>query len=47
MNGTLRSWIHYVDLRTGNGTQVEHQQIAKAVKSLLAKHFPKVYKAIY
>ena len=47
MNGTLRSWIHYVDLRTGNGTQVEHQKIARDVKSLLSEQFPKVYKAIY
>lgn len=29
MNGTLRSWIHYIDLRSGNGTQKEHQEVAR------------------
>ena len=30
MNGTLRSWIHYIDLRSSNGTQKEHREIAHA-----------------
>ena len=40
MSGTLRSWIHYVDLRTGNGTQKEHCEVAEACKSILAEEFP-------
>jgi thymidylate synthase (FAD) len=40
MNGTLRSWIHYVDLRTGNGTQKEHREVAEACKEVLMKEFP-------
>ena len=40
MNGTLRSWMHYVELRTGNGTQKEHREIADACKVILMKEFP-------
>lgn len=40
MNGTIRSWIHYLDLRTANGTQLEHQQIADAIKQLFIKELP-------
>jgi thymidylate synthase (FAD) len=40
MNGTLRSWIHFVELRSGNGTQKEHQQIALACAEVIAKIFP-------
>lgn len=40
MNGTLRSWIHYVDLRTGNGTQKEHREVAEACKKILMQEFP-------
>ena len=39
-NGTLRSWIHYIDLRNGNGTQKEHAEIAKACAEVIAKVFP-------
>jgi thymidylate synthase (FAD) len=39
VNGTLRSWIHYVMLREANGTQLEHQEIAKEVKGLLEQRF--------
>jgi len=35
MNGTLRSWIHYIDLRSENGTQKEHREIAVAIGSIL------------
>ena len=42
MNGTLRSWIHYVDLRSSNGTQKEHQSIAKQVRTLIQENFPLV-----
>ena len=40
MNGTLRSWVHYIDLRSANGTQKEHQDIAKACAIEIAKIFP-------
>lgn len=47
MNGTLRSWIHYCDLRCGNGTQLEHRIIADKCKELIHQHFPLVYQACY
>lgn len=40
MNGTLRSWIHYIQLRSANGTQKEHTLIAKACAEVIAKVFP-------
>lgn len=40
MNGTLRSWMHYIELREANGTQLEHMDVAKACKSELATVFP-------
>jgi thymidylate synthase (FAD) len=40
MNGTLRSWIHYIDLRKENGTQKEHQEIALACAKVIAEIFP-------
>ena len=40
MNGTLRSWIHYIELRSANGTQLEHQQIAKECARVIADVFP-------
>ena len=40
MNGTLRSWIHYIELRSGNGTQKEHMDIAVACAEVIAKIFP-------
>lgn len=40
VNGTIRSWIHYIDLRAGNGTQLEHQEIAKACAKVISGLFP-------
>tara|TARA_B100001057_G_scaffold167385_1_gene168079 strand:+ start:15941 stop:16609 length:669 start_codon:yes stop_codon:yes gene_type:complete len=40
VNGTLRSWIHYIELRGANGTQLEHIEIANAVADVIAKIFP-------
>ena len=40
MNGTLRSWIHYIQLRSANGTQMEHIEIAKACAGVIAEIFP-------
>jgi thymidylate synthase (FAD) len=40
MNGTLRSWIHFIELRSANGTQLEHQQIALECAKVIAEIFP-------
>ena len=40
MNGTLRSWIHYCDLRCGNGTQKEHREVALECRKILMDRFP-------
>ena len=40
MNGTLRSWIHYIELRAANGTQKEHMEIANAVAQVITEIFP-------
>lgn len=46
MAGSLRSWIHYCGLRSGNGTQREHQEVARACWDLIAKEFPSVAEAV-
>ena len=46
MNGTLRSWIHYCELRMGNGTQKEHAEVAKACWEIIKKKFPNVALAV-
>ena len=40
MNGTIRSWVHYIELRTANGTQKEHMEVAEACAVEIAKIFP-------
>jgi thymidylate synthase (FAD) len=40
MSGTIRSWIHYVQLRTQEETQLEHREIADSIKALMAEHLP-------
>lgn len=40
MNGTLRSWVHYIELRSANGTQKEHMEIARECANVIAKVFP-------
>ena len=42
MNGTIRSWIHYIELRSANGTQQEHMDIAHACADAIAKIFPNI-----
>ena len=42
MNGTLRSWVHYIELRGANGTQKEHMEIAHACAKVIAQIFPLV-----
>lgn len=46
MSGSLRSWIHYIDLRTANGTQWEHIKIALEAKEIFKKEFPMISKAL-
>lgn len=43
MKGSIRSWIHYIQLRTGSETQKEHRQIALGCKDILLKEFPSLY----
>ncbi len=40
MNGTIRSWIHYINLRKENGTQKEHMEIAQACAKIISEVFP-------
>ena len=42
MNGTLRSWIHYIELRSSNGTQKEHMEIARACAEVISKVVPMI-----
>ena len=46
MTGTVRDWIHYIELRSGNGTQKEHMQIANDAKDLFVEALPTVGKAL-
>ncbi|QPB08422.1 thymidylate synthase [Synechococcus phage S-H9-2] len=46
MTGSVRSWIHYIDLRSANGTQKEHMDIAEACKSIFCEQFPIVAEAL-
>ena len=39
-NGTIRSWIHYIELRSGNGTQKEHMELARAIAVAITDIFP-------
>lgn len=45
MNGTLRSWVHFCMLRMGNGTQLEHMEVAKQCWEVVRQHFPTVVEA--
>jgi thymidylate synthase (FAD) len=46
MSGSCRSWIHYIQLRSANGTQKEHMEIAEACKQIFAEQFPTVAEAL-
>jgi len=46
MTGSVRSWVHYIDLRSGHGTQKEHMDIANACKEILIQEFPVCAKAL-
>jgi thymidylate synthase (FAD) len=47
MSGTIRSWLHYIDLRASHGTQVEHSQIAKQIGEILDTELPTVSRAMW
>jgi thymidylate synthase (FAD) len=47
MNGSIRSWIHYLQLRTSNGTQAEHKQIAEEIKRIFCAQFPLIGEAVF
>ena len=46
MNGTVRSWIHYINLRAEENTQKEHREIAEEIKSIFTEQFPTVSEAL-
>ena len=46
MNGTVRSWIHYINIRTGPETQREHRDVAEKIKEGFIKEFPSIAKAL-
>ena len=46
MTGSVRSWIHYIDLRSANGTQKEHMDIALSAKEVFCEQFPAVAEAM-
>ena len=46
MTGSCRSWIHYINLRSSNGTQKEHMLIAQAVRKIFVEQFPAVSEAL-
>ena len=46
MTGNIRNWIHYIELRTGNGTQKEHKDIADAIKKIFICEFPVIARAL-
>jgi len=47
MNGTIRSWIHYIDLRSANGTQKEHMEIARECAKALEPVFPMITEFVH
>ena len=47
MNGTIRSWLHYIDLRASPETQLEHRRIAEGCKMLINDTMPDVYEAMW
>jgi thymidylate synthase (FAD) len=46
MSGTIRSWIHYLQVRGGVETQLEHRQIAEAIKGILKEHLPVIHETL-
>jgi len=46
MSGSLRSWMHYIDLRSAHGTQKEHMEVAEAIRCIFTCHFPTISSAL-
>jgi len=46
MTGSVRSWIHYIDLRSAHGTQKEHMDVAEEIRCIFICQFPKVAEAL-
>ena len=46
MTGSVRSWVHYIDLRSAHGTQKEHMAVAEGVRSIFSEQFPTVAQAL-
>jgi thymidylate synthase (FAD) len=46
MTGSVRSWVHYIDLRSAHGTQKEHMAVAEGVRSIFKEQFPTVAEAL-
>ena len=46
MTGSCRSWIHYINLRTGHGTQKEHMDVAQECKNIFSQEYPIVSSAL-
>ncbi|NBX72023.1 FAD-dependent thymidylate synthase [bacterium] len=46
MSGSIRSWIHYIDLRSAHGTQAEHKEIAEAIRCIFTCEFPTISSAL-
>ena len=46
MTGTIRSWMHYIELRTGHGTQKEHMEIAEECKKIFVEQYPIISEAM-
>ena len=47
MNGNIRSWIHYLNVRCGNGTQKEHMDLALQIKDIFKKELPIIFEAVF
>ena len=47
MSGTIRSWLHYCDLRCANGTQLEHQLVATNIQEILIEELPSIARAMW
>ena len=46
MTGSVRSWVHYIDLRSAHGTQKEHMNVAEAIRNIFCEQFPSVAEAL-
>jgi thymidylate synthase (FAD) len=46
MTGSVRSWVHYIDLRSAHGTQKEHMDVVAEIRKIFAKQFPTVAEAL-